>query len=178
MLPTQAPAVGPTRLDLPDLSEEGSYQEGSLDHREIEENGSGENVESLDKPEYARWTRVQHKHARSDGSLPNKTKSLTSEQRNIVDLAAGKLTREQQQKFQKHHTNVRPRRDSLLSSRGEGPSKPKGKGIDPREWRNVNISNESLDLGAQAAALNSFKNNSKGTKEYSKRKDDSQNKKT
>ena len=34
---------------------------------------------------------------------------------------------------------------------------PKGKGIDPQEWGNVNISCESLDLEAQAVALNSFK---------------------
>ena len=40
---------------------------------------------------------------------------------------------------------------------GEGPSKPKGKGIDPQEWGAVNISQESLDLEAQAAVLKSFK---------------------
>ena len=44
-----------------------------------------------------------------------------------------------------------------MSSRGEGPSGPKGKSIDPREWGNINISHESLDIEAQTAALNSFK---------------------
>ena len=176
--PINAPTVGPARLNLPDLSEVDSYPEGSLDDREIEKDGPGKNVETPDKPEYARWTRVQHKRARSDSSLLNKTKSLTSEQRNVVKKAAENLTKEQKQKFQKRHANVRPRRDSSVSSRGEGPSKPKGKGIDPREWGNVNISNESLDLGAQAAALNSFKKDTKGTKEHARRRDGHRNGKT
>ena len=178
VVPINAPTVGPARLNLPDLSEVDSYPEGSLDDREIEKDGPGKNVETPDKPEYARWTRVQHKRARSDSSLLNKTKSLTSEQRNVVKKAAENLTKEQKQKFQKRHANVRPRRDSSVSSRGEGPSKPKGKGIDPREWGNVNISNESLDLGAQAAALNSFKKDTKGTKEHARRRDGHRNGKT
>jgi hypothetical protein len=43
-----------------------------------------------------------------------------------------------------------------VSSRGEGPSRPKGKAIDPLNWGNINLSRESLDIEAQAAALNSF----------------------
>ena len=46
--------------------------------------------------------------------------------------------------------------DSSLSSGEEGPSKPKGKGIDLREWGGVNISRDSLNLEAQAAALELF----------------------
>ena len=41
-------------------------------------------------------------------------------------------------------------------SQEEGPSNPKGKGIDPREWGNINISQESFDLEAQAAAMKSL----------------------
>ena len=39
---------------------------------------------------------------------------------------------------------------------GEGPLRNKGKGIDPREWGNVNISQESLDVKAQVPALESY----------------------
>ena len=35
-------------------------------------------------------------------------------------------------------------------------SRQKGKGIDPREWGNANLSQESLDLEAQEAALRSI----------------------
>ena len=53
-------------------------------------------------------------------------------------------------------------------SQGEGPSRPKGKMIDPREWGNLNLSQESLDIEAQAAALDSYKNQPRTTREYSK----------
>ena len=44
-------------------------------------------------------------------------------------------------------------RENSISSQGEGTSKLKGKGIDPRKWGNLNISRESLDIEAQRAAL-------------------------
>ena len=68
------------------------------------------------------------------------------------------------------------KRRSSVSSCGEGPSKPKGKGIDPCEWRNVNISCESLDIEAQAAALNSFKKQNEASK-YPKEREPSRKKK-
>ena len=37
-------------------------------------------------------------------------------------------------------------------SRGEGPSKGKGKGPDPGNWGDVDFSDEELDLDAQHAA--------------------------
>ena len=91
-------------------------------------------------------------------------KSLTTEQRKVVDLAAEKLTKEQQQKFQKRQVNVHPRCDSPTSSWGEGPSRPKGKTIDPQEWGNVNFSQESLNVDAQAAAWDSLNKQHTSTK--------------
>ena len=155
--------MGTTCLNLPELSEVGSYKEHSTDARDVEDDGLGEVVETPDEPEYARWTKVQHKRARSDSSLPNKKKSLTTEQGKLVDLAAERLTKEQQQKFQKWQ-NVRPRRNSSMSSRGEGPSRPKGKTIDPQERGNANLSQESLDVEAQAAAWDSLKRQPVSTK--------------
>ena len=155
-VPTLGPTIGPARVETPKPSVDGSEEDRSRDTREIEDDGSERVAETPDKPEYARWTKVQHKRARSDSALPNK-KPLTTEQKKLVDLAADKLTKEQQRKFQKRQKNIRPRRGSSTSSRGEGPSRPKGKTIDPREWGNVNLSRESLDVDAQAAALNSLK---------------------
>ena len=155
-MPMLGPTIGPTRIETPKPSVDGSEEDRSRDTRKIEDDGSEGVAETPDKPEYARWTKVQHKRARSDSALPNK-KPLTTEQKKLVDLAAERLTKEQQRKFQKRQKNVRPRRGSSTSSRGEGPSRPKGKTIDPREWGNVNLSRESLDVDAQAAALNSLK---------------------
>ena len=114
-------------------------------------------VETPDRPEYTSWTKVQHKHARSD-SFVNKNKNLSSGPKRLVNLAKDNLTKEQQQKLQKRQEKIRPRQASSTSSRGEGLSKAKGKTIDPREWGNVNLSHDSLDVDAQAAAWNSLKN--------------------
>ena len=46
--------------------------------------------------------------------------------------------------------------DDYSPSRGEGPSEPKGKGIDPREWGNVNIDSDEFDVDAQKAAFDSL----------------------
>ena len=99
------------------------------------------------------WTTVNRRSARSRSA--NRT-VLTAEQSQTVKMAAAGLTKEQQAALQRRQEKMRPRRASAASSRGEGPSRPKGKGPDPLDWGNVNISRESLDLEAQAAALNSF----------------------
>ena len=74
LLNTLAPKVGTTHLNLPDLSEEGSYKGCSTNTQDIKDDGLGEVVETPDKPEHARWTKLWHKRARSDSSLPNKKK--------------------------------------------------------------------------------------------------------
>ena len=114
-VPTLGPTIGPARVETPKPSVDGSEEDRSRDTREIEDDGSERVAETPDKPEYARWTKVQHKRARSDSALPNK-KPLTTEQKKLVDLAADKLTKEQQRKFQKRQKNIRPRRGSSTSS--------------------------------------------------------------
>ena len=66
------------------------------------------------------------------------------------------MTREQRQQVKRRQDKIQTRHENSVSSRREGPSEPKGKGIDPREWGNAHLSEEDLDLDAQAAALNSF----------------------
>ena len=60
----------------------------SRSHEDREDDGSGEVIETLDKPEYhSGWTRVQRKRARSDSSLQNK-KTLSSDQREMKSIPA------------------------------------------------------------------------------------------
>lgn len=70
--------------------------------------------------------------------------------------AAGTLSKSQKELIQKRKQKLAHRRRDSSSSRGEGPSEPKGKGIDPREWGNANLSQESLDIDVQTAALRSM----------------------
>ena len=172
--------MDPENAQVPDrLDNEGFV--GSNDNSSgVEEDDLDKEVETPDKPEYVQWTTVQCKRTRK-GSLQNK-KSLTAEQNQTVKVAAEGLTKEQQQQILRRQEKVHPRRGSSVSSRGEGPSKPKGKGIDPREWGNVDIDPESLDVNAQLAALKTFKaqlkaqKRSQGKKSQRKEKSQSRNK--
>ena len=87
------------------------------------------------------------------------------------------MTHEQKQQVQHRQERIQPRCEGSVSSQGEGTSRPKGKAIDPKEWGNLDLSDKELGIGAQAAALDSFKKmaqpkytnerNSQGTKEKS-----------
>ena len=114
------------------------------------------------------WTTVTHKQRRA--------KSLSSLDRaRIQGRRIGSLrredTHEQAQNVavgniavqQKQLRQEQLPRDDPVSSAEEGLSRPKGKGIDPREWGNVNISRESLDIEAQAAAFESIKKRRHGS---------------
>ena len=83
-------------------------------------------------------------------------RGLTREQVQTVRATASKLMAGQREKLHSRHQKALAERDSSIPSQGEGPSGNKGKNIDPREWGNVNISLESLDLQAQAATLDSI----------------------
>ena len=168
-----ADAKEPERPSDEKSSREKDSQEG--DEGGNEGDSSSKEAETPDKVEYSSWTTVKRRRARSEGSLQYK-KPLTSEQTQAVKKAAEGLTSEQKQKILRRQEKVRSRRDSSESSRGEGPSRPKGKGIDPREWGNVNLSRESLNVEAQAAALRSYKDQSKATKESSKKRRHSRDK--
>ena len=68
------------------------------------------------------------------------------------------MTAQQKETLRRRNERLPLDLDESNSSQEEGPSRDKGKGIDPREWGNVNISRESLDPEAQAAALASIVN--------------------
>ena len=110
------------------------------------------------------WTTVERRRARSLDSPSeerssarrgmNTGRKLTKEQTRLVETATTQMTTPQKEVLRRRQEKVVPaRKNSPTPSQGEGPSKRKGKGIDPREWGNVNISRESLDVDAQATAL-------------------------
>ena len=113
------------------------------------------------------WTTVIHRHRRvrslSSLNVPrtnnreagNIQGELTAEQARVVYAATNNMTIQQKETLKRRHDKVNSPQ-SPTHSNGEGPSRNKGKGIDPREWGNVNISQESLDVEAQVAALESF----------------------
>ena len=156
----------PARLD----EEKSSHGDDS----EREGNSLNREVETPDRVEYSNWTTVKRRRARSEGSLRNKY-PLPNEEMRTVKKAPEGLTTGKRQTAPRHQEKARPRRDTSVSSRGEGPSRPKGKGTDPREWGNVDFSREDIDVEAQAAALRSFKKSAKAAgkrpKEKSHRRD-------
>ena len=154
LLPSGSPTLGQNRANVPRRVDDDD--DHSSNSSESSSNLNGE-AETPDKIEYIPWTTVQRRRARSLESFENKKRLLTSEQNQAVKKAAENMTADQKQQVQRRQEKVQPRRKSSVTSQGEGPSKPKGKGIDPREWGNVNFSNDSLDVDAQAAALNSYK---------------------
>ena len=165
--PSGNPTVGLGRNNVPRRPDDRSVH--SSDESSSEGHESSEEIETPDKIEDVPWTTIQRKRARSLDSFENR-RQLTKEQAKAIKEATEKMTAGQKQQFQRRQERVRPRRDSSVSSRGEGPSKPKGKGIDPREWGNVNISRDSLDIDAQAAALDSYKQQSTKSVDYSKKR--------
>jgi hypothetical protein len=111
----------------------------------FEQNASNDENSSPENPGIEQWTTVKRRRARSLGShepvLAKKADTAATTQKQVLKEKQKRVT------HQREHSS---------SSRGEGASNPKGKGIDPREWGNANISVESLDIEAQAAAYRSI----------------------
>jgi hypothetical protein len=110
------------------------------------------------------WTTVQRKHrskkhrtskerfghrdvsAAVDSVIVEAEKSLTTAQKEIIALRQKKV-------------NVNP--PDELVPREEGHSGSKGKGIDPRNWGNVQLDEDEANVEAQQAALDSFRSKNK-----------------
>ena len=128
---------------------------------------SEEDEPPIVKEKISEWTTVNRRRARSLGSAANDSRplekggltsnrELTEEQSQAVRAATTNMTTPQRDVLHRRQKKVHMQQRSPTPSRKEGPSRQKGKGIDPREWGNVNISRESLDLEAQATALESI----------------------
>lgn len=135
------------------------------DYEKLEHDTSSDLSNWSKRQDNAPWIIIECRCARSLSSLERAQKDrerfltlkLNREQKQTIHAATNTLTTKERQRILRHHEKMVAHRDSSLSSRGEGPSRLKGKAIDPREWGNTNISQESLDLGAQTAALESLK---------------------
>ena len=144
----------------------------------VEKRTSNEENISPEDPGDEPCTTVRRQRARSlesfdpvlSYSRSPSAKGLTPDQVHAVKVAAEALTQSQKHTLTKRHERVTRQRKDSSSSRGEGASRPKGKGIDPREWENVNISQESLDIDAQAAAWKSLAHGQKTDKQTDLRK--------
>lgn len=146
------------RLDKPDYVSTGTNRHVMVEHTLGDVQVSG-------TPESQEWTTVTRKpkHARSHSLPKGGQRALTAEQAKVVKVAAEGMTEEQRQKLSRRTERIHHKHGSEVS-RGEGPSNRKGKTIDPREWGNV--SQDGLDIEAQAAALESFKANTKRPRTY------------
>jgi len=81
-----------------------------------------------------------------DSVIVEAEKSLTTAQKEIIALRQKKV-------------NITP--PDELVPREEGHSGSKGKGIDPRNWGNVQLDEDEANINAQQAALDSFRSKNK-----------------
>ena len=93
LLPLTNPTMSADHAKKPEPSNEEDHESRGNGTWKVEENRLGEDAETPDKPEYAGWTKVQHRHTCSDSFL-NKRKALSSGQKKVVDLATENLTKE------------------------------------------------------------------------------------
>ena len=157
-VPSRIPELDPnsTLVLNPDQASHGRGNNGTSGSEvPVDSYNSSMEVGTPDQAD-SHWTTVQRRRTRSHGSLPDK-RTVTNEQVKAFDLATERMTRDQRQQIKRRQEKIQSRREDSVSSRGEGPSDPKGKMTDPREWGGLNLSNEDLNLKAQAAALKSFK---------------------
>ncbi|PIL25628.1 hypothetical protein GSI_11377 [Ganoderma sinense ZZ0214-1] len=117
-------------------------------------------VEDVTDDEAGPWIPVQRRRkvCSADGEPPTRVPvtaqdepTLTSPQRVAVDTAAAGLTPAERDRFTRRMAAVEHRRPRSPSreSRGEGPSRDKGKTVDARNWGASGIPDEELDPDAQ-----------------------------
>ena len=156
-----------------EIDSEGVFGYSKTEQKTANENERISNSLSSDESELPKelenqWTTVKRRRARSldsqtdyrvpkiSGVKETPAETLTRQQVRVVQAAEQALNPKQNELVQRRREKVVGHQQNSQPSRGEGPSRSKGKGIDLREWGNVNISRESLDVEAQAAALESF----------------------
>lgn len=98
----------------------------------------------------------------------------------IIDRAIQELTHEQFQQVIERAWNMKNNLyeglevESTKEEDAEGmepsTSKDKGKGVDPRDWENVKLNAEEIDVDHQCAVLKSFKKQKGNNKEVSEKK--------
>jgi len=105
------------------------------------------------------WTTINPNRKRRSQSLSSLDEAIKTTRLKVakpaeIDLVAAaetKLTTAQKDNIEWHYGRMaksKPTRLPSVTSFGKGPSKKKGKGIDPSNWGNADISEEELDPDA------------------------------
>jgi hypothetical protein len=118
------------------------------------------------------WHTVSRRRARSLDSAETANKVQKRRGQAPKGKNSGPMTEEKAAKeaATKNQDNDIPQKQGVknysrdVESQEEGPSKPKGKGRDPREWGNINLTEQEMDPAIQQAALDSYKQNHPGSK--------------
>ncbi|KAG1721047.1 uncharacterized protein EDB91DRAFT_1279688 [Suillus paluster] len=108
----------------------------------------------------APWMTVERNHRKSKRAAKKVLENLQPPKADLVREAEKLLTTEEKQR-------ILERRNTEMNadSREEGPSNPKGKEVDPRNWGNANLDESKINLEAQREALSNWAQ----THEWSKR---------
>ena len=147
-------SLGPT-VEAPHLETEPSdvHVTGSGEtNLELEKDVNADNL-FVNKEMYSTMWTTPGSHRSRSVDTPKRMSELNTNQIKVVQLARENLTRKQKDLISKCEDHVRKK----THSQGEGTSK--GKGVDPRNWGNVGISDTDLDIEAQASMLENFKAN-------------------
>ncbi|OJT08771.1 Retrovirus-related Pol polyprotein from transposon 17.6, partial [Trametes pubescens] len=113
------------------------------------------------------WTTVVRRRARSTGSMPvnseqatppHRGPTLSAAQMAAVRNAKASMTDTERERVGRRMTRVQKttRHSTSSSSRGEGPSRDKGKTVDARNWGAAGIPDEELSPDAQRRALDLY----------------------
>ena len=85
-------------------------------------------------------------------------KKLSTEQEKAVNTAASLLTQEQEDCVQRRQDKVATQhKETSPNEMDAGPSRKKGKAIDPREWGNAGIDPEEMDIRIQEVMFDAYK---------------------
>jgi hypothetical protein len=117
------------------------------------------------------WTTVLRKRTRHPKSKKERVaignkQPVVNKADPVVEQAKGKLTKEQRDKIFRRYEKLKIKSTtndtSSEHSKGEGPSRLKGKSIDPRNWGGLQLSGAEIDPEAQRAALRAIRDTKNG----------------
>jgi hypothetical protein len=103
---------------------------------------------------------VQRKHRGKKSGIPkerNGQRDVSAAVDSVLVEAEKSLTKAQKEMISLRHKKVNVSPPEQSEPREEGHSGSKGKGIDPRNWGNVQLGEDEVDVEAQRAALDSLR---------------------
>ena len=119
------------------------------------------------------WQTVDRRRARSlDSAQPAPSKKTGHRGQapvKKITVTAKKPSNMAQNAAERRHEATKPCHKTLVESRQEGPSRPKGKNTDPREWGDVHLDEHEMDVDTQQAAYESYKEQSQYADRHKRR---------